>query len=72
MGLALQSVREEDSGQQECVHKPRAGGEPGTFESGRKARMAGTERATGLLLGERRLEGPGAQTPGPRTLEGRV
>lgn len=41
MGLALQSVGEEDSRQRECVQKPRTGGELGLLESGRETSAAG-------------------------------
>ena len=69
MGPAVQNVREKDSRRQECVQEPRAGGDLGTFESGRKTSGAGAQRVTGVLLREMRLQGAGAQTPGPWTPE---
>ena len=72
MGPALQCVREEDSRLQECEQIPRAGGDLGTFESGRKISGAGAQWATGVPLRETRLQGAGAQTLGLHTVESGV
>lgn len=55
-----------------CEQTPRAGGDLGTSESGRKISGAGAQWATGVPLRETRLQGAGAQTLGLHTAESGV